>query len=422
MIPPSSSSPLPPKCARISSCEVCGTALPEHSLDLGEQPLCDDLVPISEERDVLKYPTQISLCRKCFTAHHLYPVKKELLFPDSYHYRARFTQDVLIGMRGLVDECDTFAGGVRHKRVCDIGCNDGSLLSFFRERGAATAGIEPTGAAADATASGHTVIKEYFGRDSARKLVRTWGCPDLITFTNVFAHIESLAETIDGLREMLKPTTHLVIENHYLGSVLASNQFDTFYHEHPRTYSLQSFLHIARRLGGEVVHVSFPGRYGGNIRVYISNFSRQPITAPADAVQQVDERDFPERLNRMQAFIQTWREDTRSRLAELRASGLRSVCGKSFPARASILINLLELKQEFHPMVFEKPGSKKIGHYIPGTRAVITSDQEWIGQAVQPEGIIVWAWHIFPEIEKYLRENGYRGRLFRPLPTFAEVK
>ena len=66
----------------------------------------------------------------------------------------------------------------------------------------------------------------------------------------------------------------LVIENHYLGAILEKNQFDTFYHEHPRTYSLKSFVSIAEKLKKHLSFISFPNRYGGNIRVFISN--KQP--------------------------------------------------------------------------------------------------------------------------------------------------
>ena len=49
---------------------------------------------------------------------------------------------------------------------------------------------------------------------------------------------------------ILRFLQHLIIvENHYLGEVIKKNQFDTFYHEHPRTYSLQSFYKIAENLG-----------------------------------------------------------------------------------------------------------------------------------------------------------------------------
>ena len=60
-------------------------------------------------------------------------------------------------------------------------------------------------------------------------------------FTNVFAHIEDLKNLLKNLGLILSENTVLIIENHYLGSIIKKNQFDTFYHEHPRTYSLKSF-------------------------------------------------------------------------------------------------------------------------------------------------------------------------------------
>ena len=69
---------------------------------------------------------------------------------------------------------------------------------------------------------------------------------DLICFTNVFAHIENLNELLKNLKALINKDTVLIIENHYLGSILKKNQFDTFYHEHPRTYSLKSFSFIAK--------------------------------------------------------------------------------------------------------------------------------------------------------------------------------
>ena len=71
---------------------------------------------------------------------------------------------------------------------------------------------------------------------------------------------------IQGLKILIDENT-LVIENHYLGSVIRK-QFDTFYHEHPRTYSLSSFLHISKLLGLHLTLCEFPKRYGGNIRVF----------------------------------------------------------------------------------------------------------------------------------------------------------
>ena len=68
----------------------------------------------------------------------------------------------------------------------------------------------------------------------------------------------------------MNENTFLIFENHYLGDVLDKYKFDTFFNEHPRTYSLESFKKIAQQLDREISKCEFVSRYGGNIRVFIS--------------------------------------------------------------------------------------------------------------------------------------------------------
>jgi regulator of replication initiation timing len=105
----------------------------------------------------------------------------------------------------------------------------------------------------------------------SKKIIRNFKYIDIIIFTNVFAHINNLAEVLKSLKILISENTIIVIENHYLGSVLEKKQFDTFYHEHPRTYSLTSFVIIAKKINLYLENFSFPKRYGGNIRVILSN-------------------------------------------------------------------------------------------------------------------------------------------------------
>jgi SAM-dependent methyltransferase len=205
---------------QISSCEVCGNQSLESVLDLGLHPMCDDLVPLGDPRICQEYPIEILFCEKCCTAHQRFPVPKQDLFPTSYHYRSRFTADVLSGMAGLVESCALQFGSFAGKVVLDIGCNDGSLLDFFREKGARTYGIEPTGAFLDAKEKGHDVLNEYFTIEVAEDLRQKNIKPDFICFTNVFAHIEDLKGVIQALNIVSDLDTKIIIENHYLGAVL----------------------------------------------------------------------------------------------------------------------------------------------------------------------------------------------------------
>lgn len=215
---------------------------------------------------------------------------------------------------------------------------------------------------------------------------------------------------LDALRILMGPRSMLVVENHYLGAVFERYQFDTFYHEHPRTYSLNSFVHIAKNLGRSLSGVEFPARYGGNIRVFIGG----PATG-ANGVAGVSEAlaresAFRERFDDLRQGVQRWRVTAAERIDALR-SGNGALSGKAFPGRAAILVKLLDLDVGKLERVFEKPGSMKVGHYLPGTRIPIASDDDFLGRPTPPPVLLNMAWHIASEIEQYLRSSGYRGTI-----------
>jgi SAM-dependent methyltransferase len=386
------------------ACEVCGDANLKTVIDLGKHPLCDDLTRVGSDSVMEEYPIVIACCPVCKTAHQSYQVPKRTLFPDSYHYRARYTADVIKGMRQLADSCKQYRGSLEGVLVLDIGCNDGSLLSIFREKGAKTVGVEPTGAAADAMASGHHVYRDYFATALAEQILAEHGQPDIITFTNVFAHIEDLPSLLKALKILMGERTLLVIENHYLGAVVERYQFDTFYHEHPRTYSLTSFKHIANTLEAKIASVEFPARYGGNIRVLMQKHPETyQINLDLAKIETV-EQGFEQGLREMGENIPHWVQKKRAEIDRLVALH-GPLYGKAFPGRAAILVKLLGLDAKHISAVYEKPGSMKIGHYIPGTRIPIVSDDEFKHRANKSKPILNLAWHISQEIHGYLAKN-----------------
>jgi SAM-dependent methyltransferase len=395
--------------SKITRCEVCGNSDLRLVLDLGAHPMCDDLVPVGDDRVCKEYPIEILFCDVCRTAHQRFQIPKRELFPTTYHYRSRHTADVLNGMKDLVSACEESLGSLVAKKVLDVGCNDGSLLSFFVEKGSIAFGIEPTGAAADASKRGYTIVNDFFSEVVAEDFVRQHGHPDIVTFTNVFAHIEDLKSVIRALKSVCHARTLIVIENHYLGAILDKSQFDTFYHEHPRTYSYTSFVHIAKSLGRDIARAEFPKRYGGNIRIFLASSPESPGVDKEQLAIAEAEEQFGQRLEQLSEKIVLWQTN---KLVEIQHAVAQHgpIRAKAFPGRAAIPIKMLGLTTADVSAAYEKPGSAKIGHYIPGTRIPIKSDDDFDPDAYDAP-LLNFAWHISKEITTYLRQRSFTAQI-----------
>jgi SAM-dependent methyltransferase len=384
---------------KITKCEVCENEKLNKVLDIGKHPLCDDLISIDNNTTCEEYPIEILFCEECLTAHQSYQIPKQTLFTNSYHYRARMTGSVLSGMADFVEGCENRFGSLHGKVVLDIGCNDGSLLDFFKIKGCKTVGIEPTGAALE---SKHPTINEYFDNRSAYQVMSLAGKPDLIVFTNVFAHIEDLPSLINNLKILSHENTKIVIENHYLGAIFNGGQFDTFYHEHPRTYSFRSFEFIAKSLEMNVLDAEFVSRYGGNIRVYLGVGDKKHLD--------IDESQFSSAFVKMSTDMLKWKTETKVMIDDLvRKNGLMRA--KAFPGRAAILIKLLGLNENHISAVYEIKGSIKVGHYVPGTRIPILPEIVLYAKKDLKKPIINLAWHLPSEVRANLFTNGYTGNV-----------
>jgi hypothetical protein len=111
----------------------------------------------------------------------------------------------------------------------------------------------------------------------------------------------------------------------------------------------------------------------------------------------------------MNEFIDTWKIEKRQEIEDYIKENSK-IEAKAFPARSAIPVKLLGLTEEHIKCVYEKPGSLKIGNYVPGTRIPIISDDE-LKNIEDKKGILNNAWHISTEIETYLRKLGFKGQL-----------
>ncbi|HKA76470.1 MAG TPA: class I SAM-dependent methyltransferase [Pseudolabrys sp.] len=401
----------------IESCQVCGHTPLDTVLSLGYMPPVNQMVTIGQVPQQLPwFPTTLLHCRNCDLVQLGLAVDPAIIFPPEYPYTSGTTKLLRDNFADLQRESAAMLGLGDKDLVIDIGSNDGTLLSNFKNGGQRVLGIEPTDVSDIANARGIPTIKRYFGIEVAREGKREFGAASIVTAANCFAHIEDVHAIVDGIVEMLKPDGVFISESHYLIPLLDTLQYDTIYHEHLRYYSLASLKHLLEMHGLEVFHARPIPSHGGSIRVYAARHGAHTVQDSVRRMLATEPRGdaMAKRLDAFRHDVVLSKLRLLSMLNELKEKGAR-VAGISAPSRASTLVNYVGLDEGLIEYVCEIPGSLKIGKCMPGTQIPVVDEARLYSN--QPDCAIIFSWHIADELAPKLRAKGFRGKLITPLPV-----
>jgi hypothetical protein len=405
------------KTGQLNSCQICGSKKLFKFINLGYQPLADDLVPIKQNRrEVLFYPLSISFCKDCILLQNDYIVGDNKLYPKSYHYVPGITKGVLKNFENLSKFLiKIYNLNKNNDLIVDLGCNDGSLLNQFKINGySKVLGIEPTDTIKYAKKKGIKTIQDFFNVKSAKKTEKKYGKAKLITTTNVFAHTNNLSEFIKGVKKLISRKGVFVIENHYLLDVIKKTQFDTFYHEHLRTYSLTSLIKLMKYYGFNIIDAYTSDRYGGNIQAHFSLLKKKQNKN----VKKILKNEIKQKLNQEITYLNFSKkiEESKEKLRKfIYQNKHKKIVAKAFPARASILIHYYDYLKTNIQYIAEQPTSKKLNYFAPGTNLKILSSENM--KKNKPDFVIVLAWHLFDTIyNKWNKIFKNKVKFIKPLP------
>jgi len=398
-------------------CQVCAHAPLTNVLSLGYMPPVNQMVAIGAvPRQQPWFPTNLLYCEKCELVQLGLAVDPAIIFPPEYPYTSGTTKLLRDNFADLYAQAAGMLKLNARDLVIDIGSNDGTLLSNFKNRGHRVLGIEPTDVGKIAAERGIPTLARYFTRETAAEVRNSHGPARLVTAANCFAHIEDVHAIVEGILHLLAPDGVFISESHYLIGLMERLQYDTIYHEHLRYYSLTSLANLLQMHGLEVFHARPIPTHGGSIRVYAARAGAMPVDASVAAMRAQEPHG-----GAMRARLDTFaREVMLSKLRllamirELKESGAR-ICGISAPSRASTLVNYVGLDDGIIDYVCEIAGSLKIGKCMPGTAIPVVEESRLFSDA--PEAAIVFSWHIADELAPKLRAKGYRGKLISPLPA-----
>ena len=404
------------------TCRSCGSPAGTLVLDLGIQPLANNLLrPEDLAKPEPRFPLRIFVCPQCWLLQITDLVPPVELFSE-YLYFSSFSDTML---RHACDAAQRYTRDFSlgtASQVIEIASNDGYLLKNFRDARVPCLGIEPAvNIAKVAREQGIETRVEFFSAKLAAALAQEGRQADLILGNNVFAHAPDTNDFVAGLKRLLKPDGRVALEFPHGLELLEKTEFDTIYHEHVFYFTLTALLPLFKRHGLEIFHVERLPIHGGSLRFFAGHAGAHPVDDTVTALLAEEHAHGVDSLARYAAFagqVQSIRTALIQLVTELRGPG-RSIAAYGASAKGSTLLNFCGLDHRQLAFVADRSTYKQ-GRLTPGTHIPIVGAEELVRR--RPDYTLLLTWNFAEEIlhqQQAYRDAG--GKFIVPIPEVRVV-
>ena len=406
-----------------TNCRVCGSSKLKKYLDLGLMPLANNLEFTSQRaKEKERFPLQVMFCEECSLSQLSLVIDPGKMF-SYYTYRSSVNAGYVKHCREMAIQLKKELGLAPGAFMIDIAGNDGTLLNQFREEiGLRVLNIDPaTNLVSIAEAMGIESVADFLSPAVADSVVKTHGQADLITATNVFAHVDSMKDFVLSAKKLLKPNGCLVIECPYLIDFIEGIEFDTTYFEHLSYVSIIPVVRLCEITGLKVVAVEKQNIHGGTVRITIMHDT--PHIVVNDSVAEFVDNEIRQGYDKVEKYTE-WATSVSSLVAdfsnqvfELKKQG-KKVAAFAASAKGNTLLNACNMNTDIISFIADET-PEKIGKFSPGNGIPIVNKQEIIKSP--PDYIIILSWNFKEAIIEKLRKI-YTGKFIIPIPKFTVIE
>ncbi len=364
---------------KILQCRICKSLELKKVFSLGKQPLANQF--LKDPIKVKEYPLDLYRCQHCTLLQLGYVVKKEEMY-DEYFYVPSISKTYLRHFEDLAKKLIKRIGLKKGSLIVDIGGNDGSLLNEFKKRGMEVMNIEP--AKNIKVKKGIPVVRDYFTVQIAKTIASVKGRAKLITATNVFAHMDNLAEFLKGLDILLDKDGVFFAQFPDARNLLAENQFDTIYHEHLSYFTYEPLYHLFANTPFELWQITSDNIHGGSMQIWV--------------------RRKPKLLENFIKNVTIIRRELQEYLETEKQKG-KHIIGFGAAAKGTILLNYCGLDNSIIDYIVDGTPYKQ-GKFIPGVNIPIFPEEELLKE--KPGTVVlILAWNFKQEIMEKLKNREF---------------
>lgn len=410
---------------KITQCRVCGNTDLLPCIDIGEQYL-SSVFPedLSYRATAVRYPLDLVLCRKKEdgTSCGLLQLGHRLdLTPmyDAYPYTSSTNSSMGQILRDVAESGRALKHLESNDVILDIGGNDGTLLSFFKDDPYQLINIDPAKNIASLINSPRYTAVNSFFNEHAFNSVSTKKAK-LIFSIAMFYHLDDPFKLVRDVAACLDEEGAWIIQMAYLPAMIRTNMYDNIVHEHAGYYATQHVKWIMEKVGLEVFDVEENDVYGGSFRIFVKKKGAHFI--PTERLTATLEKEVTEGVfdvTTYEAFmerIKKTRTDLQALCQRIKAEG-KSIWIYGASTKGNTILQYCGLGSNEITAAADS-NAFKIGKYVIGSDVPIKSEEEM--RAAKPDYLLALPYSFVDAFMKREADLVAQGTKFIvPLP---EVK
>lgn len=406
-----------------NNCRLCKGKNLKEVFRLVDSPLANAFVNKSQKGIIQEeFPLRLNFCTDCTHVQLSHVVDPEVLY--KHYLYVSGTSSVFV--KHFSDYAENLCTNYNLKResfIVEFGCNDGTMMKFFKQRGMRVIGVDPAVEIThNAASEGLEILNDYFNQITAEKLKKRYGEADAIIANNVMAHIDNLDDVMCGVSCLLKTNGIFSFEFSYILDVIQKHLFDTIYHEHLDYHSVAPLISFFKKYNFKVISSKKIDTHGGSVRIvvqkYAGNFEDDGSTSNLLELEKNFGLGNPQTLISFAAEVDKVKQELNKFIENTKKNG-QSIVIFGAPAKATTLIYHFGIRADYIDYIVDDSPMKQ-GLYSPGKHIPIVSSKELYLK--RPDVILILAWNFASTIIDNHKKLIDEGTLFVvPLPQISYV-
>lgn len=398
-------------------CKICGSNNLVPYLDFGKMPLPNNLFKTKEEAlNCNKFDLKINFCNNCSLNQLSEVIDPKVLF-SHYVYKSGIS-------KGYIEHCKQMTVDFQKKYnlspgssadfIIDVAGNDCTLLEQFKKEipKLRLLNIDPAKNLCEICKSkGILAYDEFLTINTALQVVRNHGLAQVITATNVTAHVDDIRNFFLSAKFMLAYNGVFIIEFPYLLDTIKKNAFGQVYFEHLSYFAITPLKKLCDETGFKIIDIEKFEIHDGTLRVVIAHdYSNRNINSSVEDYLNLEKCINIKTFKKWNKNVFKCIDGLKDKVKELNKNYKIAAFGAS--AKGNTMLNAAGLNHEDIMYIIDDTPEKQ-NMFSPGTGIPIMSRE--VLKTNPPDYLLNLAYNFHKEIKESLK-NDYKGKFIIPVP------